>query len=864
MNYFQTFQVLPNIPKPLSFLEVLSGNYWWSWELDAEQLFRRIDRELWENSGRNPVLLLANVSQKRLEELSTDPGFLDHQARVKALFEARPIFAGDLGAPLPDAHKAAYGREGAIAYFSMEFGIHESLPIFAGGLGILAGDHLKAASTLGLPLVGVGLFYRQGYFHQHINKDGWQQEEYPETDIYHLPFEKIRDDQDREIHITIPGPAEDIKAVIWKVSVGRVPLYLLDTNLRENPPHIREITARLYESDPARRLAQEILLGIGGVQALKAMGINPKVFHMNEGHPIFSCLERLAQTMEMAGVDLPAAREIIPRTSVFTTHTPVAAGHDEFTPELVKPYLYPFESRLGVSVDEIVSWGQQAGADENSKLSMFVLGLRMSQYLNGVSELHGQVARRMWRNVWPSRPEAEIPIGHVTNGIHIPSFVSRDNAMFFQNRLGVNWHRNSWKRESLKEIDAINDVDLWEAHKRNRSRLIKNCRRLLKNQCERRNAPKNVVEAAESALDEDVLTIAFARRFATYKRANLLLRDLDRLNEILSNQDRPVQIIYAGKAHPTDEEGKGLIRHIFKHAADERLRHKIILLEDYDIHMARLLVQGADVWLNTPRRPLEACGTSGMKAAVNGVLNVSILDGWWCEGYTEETGWAIGKGENYDAHSDSDLVDSHALYNVLENEVIPCFYDREGGSAPLRWVKMMKASMKMILSDFSSLRMVEEYEKKFYAQASRRYGELMEDHGAGAQKMAALRERYHSRWGDISISPPMCERGGTEPVRVGEVFSVKTMVNLGDLKPEEVHVELYHGSVQSLDTIYESHTELMTVREDKGNGTYLYACNLTCTSSGQYGFSARVTPRGDELIKGTPGFVTWAEAEKEQ
>jgi starch phosphorylase len=436
--------------------------------------------------------------------------------------------------------------------------------------------------------------------------------------------------------------------------------------------------------------------------------------------------------------------------------------------------------------------------------------------------------------------------------------------MFFQNRLGVNWHRNSWKSENLKEIDAINDVDLWEAHKRSRNRLIKYCRHLMKKQCERRNAPKNVVEAAELALDEDVLTIAFARRFATYKRANLLLRDLDRLNEILSNQDRPVQIIYAGKAHPTDEEGKGLIRHIFKHAADERLRHKIILLEDYDIHMARLLVQGADVWLNTPRRPLEACGTSGMKAAVNGVLNVSILDGWWCEGYTEETGWAIGKGEDYDAHSDSDLVDSHALYNVLENEVIPCFYDREGGSAPLRWVKMMKASMKMILSDFSSLRMVEEYERKFYSHASRRYGELLDHHAAGAQEMADLRERYRSKWGDISIAPPVCERSGSEPIRVGEEFPVRTMVCLGDLKPEEVHVELYHGSVQSLDTIYESHTELMTVREDKGDGTYLYACNLTCTSSGQYGFSARVTPRGDALIKGTPGFVTWAEAEKEQ
>ncbi|MBW2708022.1 MAG: alpha-glucan family phosphorylase [Deltaproteobacteria bacterium] len=857
MDYFQTFQVLPNIPEPLSFLESLSRNYWWSWELDAKELFRRIDLELWESSGRNPLLFLANVSQKRLEALSTDPGFLDHQARVKALFEER------VKTPFTGGPGGIYDREGAIAYFSMEFGIHETLPIFAGGLGILAGDHLKAASNLGLPLVGVGLLYRQGYFHQRINKDGWQQEEYPETDLYPLPLEKIRDEHGHEMRITIPGPSEDIVAVVWKVGVGRVPLYLLDTNLRENPRHIRDITARLYVSETSVRLAQEMLLGVGGVQALSAMGIEPRVFHMNEGHPVFSCLERLARIMEIHGVDLRAAREIVPRATVFTTHTPVPAGHDEFEPDLVRPYLHQFQDRLGVSEDEILSWGQHEGAGIDSKLSMFILGLRMSQFMNGVSELHGRVARRMWRHVWPHRPEAEIPIAHVTNGIHIPSYVSWSNAMFFQNRLGINWHCNSWKRESLKEIDGINDLDLWEAHKRSRNRLIENCRRLLKKQCERRNAPQNVVEAAESVLDKDVLTIAFARRFATYKRANLLLRDLDRLNDILNNEERPVQIIYAGKAHPTDEEGKGLIRHIFKHASDERLRHKIVFLEDYDIRMARLLVQGADVWLNTPRRPYEACGTSGMKAAVNGVLNVSILDGWWCEGYTEETGWAIGKGEDYEEHSDSDLVDSHALYNVLENEVIPCFYDREEGAAPFRWIEMMKASMKMVLSDFSSLRMVEEYEKRFYSHASRKYGELLDHHAAGAQKVADLRERYRSKWGDISLAPPVCERSGSEPIRMGDVFPVTVMVHLGDLKPEEVHVELYHGNVQSLDTISESHTELMAVRESKGDGTYLYACNLTCTSSGQYGFSVRVMPQGDDLIKYMPGFVTWAEAEKE-
>lgn len=855
MNHFQTFQVLPNIPEPLLFLEELSQNYWWSWELDAEELFRRMDWELWERTGRNPVLFLGNLPQKRLEVLSTDPGFLDHQMRVKAQYEARVIRPGKMEAP--------YDRPGAIAYFSMEFGIHESLPIFAGGLGILAGDHLKAASTLKLPLVGVGLFYRQGYFHQRINKDGWQQEEYPETDLYHLPVEKVHDGNGQEIRIIVPGPAEDIVAVVWKLRVGSVSLFLLDTNLRENPPHIRDITARLYMSESTVRLAQEMLLGVGGVQALETMNLDPRVYHMNEGHPVFSCLERLARCRENYGVDLKTAREIIPRTTVFTTHTPVPAGHDEFEPEQVRPYLHPFEERLGVSADEILSWGQHEGAGAEGKLSMFILGLRMSQYMNGVSRLHGQVARRMWRNVWSERPEMEIPISHITNGIHIPSFVSRDFGLFFQERLGMNWHMQSWRGENLKEIDSINDVDLWEAHKRSRNRLIEYSRMTVKNQCERRNAPRQVVEAAESVLDEDVLTIAFARRFATYKRANLLLRDLDRLNDILSNKDRPVQIIFAGKAHPTDEEGKGLIRHIFRHASDERLRHKIVFLEDYDIHMARLLVQGADVWLNTPRRPFEACGTSGMKAAVNGVLNVSILDGWWCEGYSEQRGWRIGKGEDYEDHADSDLIDSQALYNVLENEVIPCFYDREGGSVPLHWVKMMKNSMKMILSDFSSLRMVEEYEKRFYRPAAERFDELLINDAAGAKEMAALRERYRSKWVDISIASPVCERESVEPIRVGEAFPVSTVVHLGELEPSEVEVELYHGSVQSLDEISVSHAEPMAVRRDLENGSYEYACNLTCTASGQYGISARVTPQGDDLIKNTPGFVTWARAGKE-
>jgi glycogen phosphorylase len=847
MNYFQTFQVFPNIPEPLSSTLKLTRNLWWCWHLDAIELFRRLDPKLWKNSGQNPILFASMVSQKELEDLTEDDSFIAHQQRVWELFEKQVL------EPI-DYSTSPFQKHGTIAYFSMEFGIHESLPLFAGGLGVLAGDHLKAASDIGIPITGVGLFYRRGYFHQYLNGDGWQQEEYPETDIYHIPVVRAKDASGKEVFVRIDGPTGEIVAMVWEIKIGRISLFLLDTNIPENSPEIRNITSSLYASDGKIRLAQEVLLGIGGMRALEAMGIHPLVCHMNEGHCAFANMERLALIMEKHKIDLKVAQEIITRTTVFTTHTPVAAGHDEFSVDLVRPYLSAFEKRFGVGVNEIISWGQAGGP--GTPLSMFVLALRMAQYCNGVSELHGKVARKMWSHVWPGHPVEEVPISHITNGIHISSWISIENSMLFNRYLGPEWEMKTRDEEVVNRIDGIYNEELWRSHELSRSRLIRTCRSIMGKQYKRRNASKAMMSEVESVLDHDVLTIAFARRFATYKRANLLLHDPKRFEDILSSSKHPVQFIFAGKAHPMDNEGKELIRRLIHFARNANLRHRLIFLEDYNIDIARHLVQGADIWLNNPRRPFEACGTSGIKAAVNGVLNVSILDGWWCEGYSENVGWRIGNGEENDDHQYQDSIESQALYNLLENEVIPCFYDRKEGNLPERWLEKMKASMKMAMLNFSAMKMVEQYNEFFYLPAARRMHELTANDSAEAKRVHIFQNRLHSNWVDIRIGRPVRNQEG--PFRVGNTFVITVEVYLGKLHPEEVEVELYYGNIRTIDSLTKGNIEKMHVKETDGKGKYLYECDLSCSKAGRYGFTARVVPKGDDLVRFTPGFITWA------
>jgi len=850
MSRLQAFQVFPDIPEPLHFLETLSRNLWWSWQQEAIELFRRIDPRGWEEARQNPIAFSTFLSQSRFQELAGDPSFLVHQERVRKRYEQQILSQAT-------AHRDAFGPNGVIAYFSMEFGLHESLPLFAGGLGVLAGDHLKSASNLNLPLVGVGLLYRQGYFRQFLNPDAWQQEDYPETDLFQLPIRQAQDSEGNRVRVTITGPGGPIHIDVWEVQVGRIPLYLLDTNVMDNPPDIRDITARLYVADQRTRLAQEMVLGIGGIRTLFAMGLEPVVTHMNEGHSAFSNLERLAQTMSRHHLDFKSALQIIPRTTVFTTHTPVAAGHDEFPPDFVRPYIEPLAQQLNESVDDILAMGQHPGSGMDAPFSMFILGLRLAQYCNGVSKLHGSVARKMWSHVWPGLPEDEVPISHVTNGIHAATWISPENANLFEQYLGPEWGVHTGHADFIHRIDAIYNEELWRAHEVSRTRLIRTCRKLMARQYRKRNASKAEIEAAESVLDQGILTIGFARRFATYKRAHLLLQDPERLRSILQSESHPVQLIFAGKAHPRDNEGKMVIQQLIQFIRSEGLHHRIIFIENYDMQIARYLVQGVDVWLNTPRRPLEACGTSGMKAALNGGLNVSILDGWWCEGYSAGKGWRIGNGEEYTDYVYQDAVESQALYNVLENNVIPCFYERKEGDAPDRWLSMMKASMKMALADFCGQRMVGEYVSRFYLPAAKRFKALLDAKSAEAADLLKQHQRLRILWAGIHIQTPVREDEG--PFRVGQRFRVTTRVHLGALQPEEVDVELYYGPLKTIDSLDNGQIAKMQVESALENGEYRYACTIICRRSGRFGFTARVRPHADGWIRTTPGLITWAQ-----
>ena len=849
MKRILTYQIYPSIPKPLSFLEVLSRNLWWCWKQDAITLFRRVEPQLWKESKGNPIYLLSHVNQGRLEELAKDDSFLAHLQRVKDRYTKRVV---DDAVP----SNSFDDKLGPVAYFSMEFGVNENIPIFAGGLGVLAGDYLKASSNMALPIVGVGLLYRKGYFHQYLDQEGLQQEEYPEIEFYYLPLERARDPQGNEITISITGPEGEIHAFVWKIRVGRTPLFLLDTNLPENTLEAREITARLYVADPKIRLAQEMLLGIGGMRALAAMNLFPSVCHMNEGHSAFSVMERLALFMERYKIDLKTALQVVPRCTVFTTHTPVAAGHDSFPVDLVKPWILPLQERLGAGEEEILSWGQPADLGKDAPFYMCILGLRMSQYRNGVSHLHGRITRKMWAYLWPGWPEDEIPISYVTNGIHVSTFISQEIWPLFERYLGPEWYMSSRRPENIDRIDEIYDDELWRAHEMSRSRLIRTCRGLLRKQYERRNAPKSVIDKIEAVLNPEVLTIAFARRFAAYKRAHLLLQDPDRLAAILNNESRPVQIIFAGKAHPQDKEGKLIIKRLIEFVHRPEIRQHAVFIEGYDMALARSLVQGADVWLNTPRRTLEACGTSGMKAAINGVLNVSILDGWWCEGYSEERGWRIGSGEEYVDPAYQDSTESQALYNVLENAVIPCFYGEREGELPVRWIRMMKASMKMAMKDFCSLRMVGEYEQRYYIPSVHRLKTLLKKNGLEARELALQEKRLNELWKSIRIDPPIQTRKG--PFRVGDSFEVAVEISLGELNPEEVSVELYNGHMNSVDTLKGINTIPMTVVEHFGNGNYRYSCQVPCQLSGRYGFTVRARPAGDDYFKFLPRLITWS------
>jgi starch phosphorylase len=859
-RHIRTFTVLPHLPQRLQPLQKLAYNMWWCWNHEAVALFRRIDADAFERTEHSPVKLLGAVEQQRYEQLLRDDGFLAHMDRVEEAFDAylnAPSWfqeahgTGPDGRPLPE-------DAARIGYFSAEFGLHESVPVYSGGLGVLSGDHLKSASDLGLPLCGVGLMYREGYFRQYLTVDGWQQERYPENDFFNLPLIPEHGPDDRPLLIDVPFPGRDVFVRVWRIQVGRVPLYLLDSNIPQNAPEDRTITARLYGGDTDMRIRQEMILGIGGVRALVALGKAPTVCHMNEGHSAFCGLERIRMLIEDKGLDFAAAREAVAAGTVFTTHTPVPAGNDVFAPQQILHYFGGLIPQLQISPDEFLALGRQGTHEHNELFGMTVLAIRLANVTNGVSKLHGSVSRKMWRAIWPDLPEPEIPITSITNGVHIPSWLSSDLVQLYDRYLGTAWRDcrpgtfDIWKR-----VDHIPDAELWRTHERRRERLVAFSRTRLKKQLRARGAPPAEVARADEVLDPEALTIGFARRFATYKRGTLIFRNLDRLTAILNHKERPVQLLFAGKAHPKDHGGKELISEILHIARRPELRRRVVFLEDYDMNVARYLTQGVDVWLNNPRRPLEASGTSGMKVSANGGLNLSVLDGWWCEGYQGDNGFAIGAGEEYTDLTYQDDVESRSIYDMLEQEIVPLFYTRSSDGLPRGWLRMMKRSMASLNPVFNTGRMVAEYMTVAYWPSAQRYHRLTSDNLRKAAELARWRKGLARGWGQVKVEA--VEADGADPKHVGGALQVRARVNLGALTPNDVEVQLYHGLVDSLGEIPRPHTVVMghNGSPEKGS-TWLFTGAIPCQTSGQHGFAVRVLPRHGDLANAfEPGLVCW-------
>ncbi|MCI0681087.1 MAG: alpha-glucan family phosphorylase [Gemmataceae bacterium] len=854
----RTFTVLPHLPGRLQGLHRLAYNMWWCWNHEAVSLFRRIDDELFDKLENSPVKLLAQVGQERLDQLLRDEGFLAHMDRVLHALDnylhARTWFQEAFGqsAPSPEALIDHY----RIAYFSAEFGIHESVPVYSGGLGLLAGDHMKSASDLGLPLVGVGLMYREGYFRQYLNVDGWQQERYPENDFYNLPLILETKPDGAPLLISVPMPGREVSFRIWRIQVGRVPLYLLDTNIAKNSPDDRPITSRLYGGDHDMRIRQEMILGIGGIRALRALGKKPAVCHMNEGHSAFCGLERIRFLMDENGLDFAAAREAVNAGTVFTTHTPVPAGNDVFAPSLVQHYFAPYLPHLKIDWHEFLGLGRQNPRDHNEHFCMTVLAIRLSNSSNGVSKLHGAVSRRMWKSIWPDLPEAEIPITSITNGVHTPSWLAPEMSQLYDRYLAMQWDSRPTDHSVWRRVDNIPNAELWRTHERRRERLVVFARRRLRQQLLRRGAPPAEIARADEVLDPEVLTIGFARRFATYKRGTLIFRDLERLTAIANDKDRPIQIIFAGKAHPRDHGGKELIAEIIHVCRRPELRRRLVFLEDYDVNVARYLVQGVDVWLNNPRRPLEASGTSGMKVCVNGGVNMSILDGWWVEAYTGDNGWAIGAGEEYTDLTYQDDVESRAIYDLLEQEIVPLFYNRTSDGLPRGWIKVMKRAMATVCPVFNTNRMVQEYMERCYAPSAGRFERLTQDKLKRAAALAEWRRRLVRDWSQIKVEN--VEASGADPMHVGNQLDVHARINLGNLKPDDVEVQLFHGLVDNAGEI--PHPAAAAMHHNgaiQGTGL-VFKGTIPCRASGNYGYAVRVLPKHPDLANPfDPGLICW-------
>jgi glycogen phosphorylase len=832
------FTVRPVLPEPLKPLGDLVNNLRWSWHPETQDVFAAIDPTVWESSGFDPVRLLGSISARRLDELARDEEFVGKLGRAHDALQE--YLTGDrwfqsLGDDAPRA----------IAYFSPEFGITAVLPQYSGGLGILAGDHLKTASDLGVPIVGVGLLYRHGYFRQSLSREGWQQERYPVHDPDGLPISVLReaDGSPAKITIDLPGD-ESLTARIWIAQVGRVPLLLMDSDVEENSDVIREVTDRLYGGTTEHRLRQEMLLGVGGVRALRAFSRitgapDPEVFHTNEGHAGFLGLERIRELTEDTGLDFRTALEVSRAGTVFTTHTPVPAGIDRFPRELVQQYFGGENAAKGVPVDKILALGSEDydGGDP-SVFNMAVMGFRLSQRANGVSLLHGEVSREMFGGLWPDFDVEERPIASITNGVHAPTWVAREVFELAQKE-GAN--TGSDDPVVWDVVDRVSGAQIWDTKRALRDCLVQDARKRLRKSWKQRGAAPAELRWIESALDPDVLTIGFARRVPSYKRLTLMLRDPERLKRILLHPERPVQLVIAGKSHPADEGGKKLIQEIVRFSDDPEVRHRIVFLPNYDIAMAQPLYPGCDVWLNNPLRPYEACGTSGMKAALNGGLNLSILDGWWDEWYDGNNGWAIPSADGVDDPDRRDDIEAKALYDLIENEVAPRFYDKDAEGLPIRWIEMVRHTLKSLGPKVLATRMVREYVERLYAPSAETSRALNDDY-TGAREFGEWKQRIRAAWPSVSIEH-VESSGVSDTPELGATLEVRVFASLGDLDPEDVDVQMVYGRIRHEEDLVDRAAESLTVAETYEAGRHRFEGRVALSQTGPFGYTARILPK---------------------
>jgi len=837
------FLVRPALPASLSRLGELAYNLLWGWELALRSVFRRLDPVLWRDCGYNPILMLGRVSQATLERAAADPRFVALYRTACDTYDAR-------------VRKASSSPDGKlVAYFSAEYGLTECLPVYSGGLGVLSGDHLKSSSDQDYPLIGLGLLYQQGYFRQVLNPDGWQQERYPTNDFYTLPLMTVKDASGRDLKVSVKLPTGDVHIQVWKLGVGRIALYLLDTNIPENQlPQDRDITDSLYGGDIDTRIRQEIVLGIGGMRALQAMGLSPTVFHMNEGHSAFLALEQIRVYMRDHNLSFDEAMVAARTSNVFTTHTPVPAGIDLFEPGLMYHYFSGYCAEVGIDFQQLMALGRRNVNDRDERFSMAVLALNLSVYRNAVSRLHRQVSQEMFHELWPQLPVWEVPITSITNGVHVPSWLNGDLGLLYDQYLEPEWRQRFNDKGIWDQVMEIPDEELLEVHRRRKRRLVSFVRARQHSAAVRRQASAPEIRRSGEVLDPNAFTIGFARRFATYKRATLLFRDVERLKRIILNKEMPVQIVIAGKAHPKDQPGKSYIREVVQFSHDAELWKYVVFVEDYDMKIAREMVQGVDLWLNNPRRGEEACGTSGMKAAINGVLNLSILDGWFDEAYENSGGWAIGDREPYS--EDQDALHASAIYYLLENEIVPMFYERKE-QTPREWMRRMKQSLTYITPHYDCRRMVREYMTELYDPAHEQHMRLLSGDCALLREKAAWDKRIHEAWDKVRFLE--AGPGPVGPVISGRPVPVRAVIDLAGLEPSDVQVEVVIGSVDNNGHLEETEVVVLPPVE-RHERVATFARDIVPERTGRLGYALRVSPNhfDDPLARPCNSLLKWS------